>query len=150
MQKPSAVLLLVGDGVLRPDMEQKAQALGLGDRVIFTGVRGDVPDLMQAMDCFVFPSLYEGIPVTLIEAQAAGLPCVVSDGIPVEARKTDLVTHIPLSRGCADWAANVLEKFGMPREDTLSQIRSSGYDIEENAAFLQQFYLERADLKSEE
>lgn len=58
---------------------EKAQAMGIAHHVIFTGVRSDVPQLMQAMDVFVFPSLYEGLPVTIVEAQAAGLPCVISD-----------------------------------------------------------------------
>ena len=141
---PAAMLLLVGDGVLRPEMERTAAELGIGDRVIFTGLRSDVPDLIQAMDCFVFPSLYEGIPVTLIEAQAAGLLCIVSDGVPAECRKTDLVTRISLSRGAAEWAGEVLQKAGTARENTLHQIKDSGYDIAENAAFLQDFYLEKA------
>ena len=140
-RQPSAVLLLVGDGVLRPDMEQKAQALGLGDRVIFTGVRGDVPDLMQAMDCFVFPSLYEGIPVTLIEAQAAGLPCIVSDGVPVESQKTCNFERMALKEGAEAWAAAIAGTAGLQRPDTRREIAAAGYDIVDNARWLQDYYL---------
>jgi len=142
-QKEDAVLLLVGDGDLRPEMEEKAVSLGISDSVIFTGVRSDVPELMQAMDVFVFPSLYEGVPVTLIEAQAAGLPCIVSEGVPAEAAKTGLVKHLPLSAGAAAWTAEVLKTRGTARQDTAEQIIQSGYDIEANAQWLQNFYLEQ-------
>jgi glycosyltransferase involved in cell wall biosynthesis len=138
-----AVLLLVGDGELRPEMEEKAEALGISDSVVFTGVRSDVPDLMQTMDCFAFPSLYEGIPVTLIEAQAAGLPCTVSDGVPAECAKTGLVKHLPLTAGAANWAEAILKTENIPRQNTAGQIIQADYDIEANATWLQNFYLEQ-------
>ena len=139
----NAVLLLVGDGDLRTAMEQKAALLGISNSVIFTGVRSDVPDLMQAIDCFVFPSLYEGLPVTLVEAQAAGLPCIVSAGVPVECDKTDLVKHISPSAGPAHWAAEILKTQSNARRNTREQIIQAGYDIEANAQWLQNFYLEQ-------
>ena len=142
-QKENSVLLLVGDGDLRSEMEQKAISLGIANRVIFTGIRSDVPDLMQAMDCFAFPSFYEGIPVTLIEAQAAGLPCIVSDAVPKECAKTALVTHIPLSAGAAHWAEEMLKMQCISRQDTREQIIQVGYDIEANAQWLQNYYLEQ-------
>ena len=137
------VLLLVGDGDLRLEMEKKAELLGIASSVIFTGIRSDVPDLMQTMDCFVFPSLYEGIPVTMIEAQASGLPCVVSDGVPVECDKTGLVKHIPLSGGVELWAEEILQTRSISRYNTREQIIQAGYDIEANAQWLQNFYLEQ-------
>ena len=142
-KKHDAVLLLAGDGDLRSNIEQKAAALGISDSVIFTGVRSDVPDLMQAMDCFVFPSLYEGLPVTLVEAQAAGLPCIVSDGVPEECKKTDLVRHIPLSVSAAQWAEEILKTQNMPRRNTKEEIIQAGYDIEANARWLQNYYIEQ-------
>lgn len=142
-QNENSVLLLVGDGDLRSEMEQKAISLGIANRVIFTGIRSDVPDLMQAMDCFAFPSLYEGIPVTLIEAQAAGLPCMISSGIPTECTKTDLVKYIPLSAGAEVWAEEVLNTRGIARQNTREQIVQEGYDIEANATWLQNYYLEQ-------
>lgn len=81
---PKLILMLVGDGPLRPIMEDRVRAGGLEKRVIFTGVRHDVPDLLRSMDAFIFPSLYEGLGMALIEAQAAGLPCLVSDELPQE------------------------------------------------------------------
>ena len=142
-QAKNSVLLLVGDGDLRAEMEKKAASLGVANSVIFTGVRHDVPDLMQAMDCFVFPSLYEGVPVTLIEAQASGLPCVISDGVPVECAKTNLVKQIPLSADPSQWVEEILKTQSHARQNTKEQIIQAGYDIEANAQWLQKFYLEQ-------
>ena len=139
----NALLLLVGDGELRTAMEQKAASLGISDSIIFTGVRSDVADLMQAMDCFAFPSLYEGLPLTIIEAQAAGLPCIVSDGVPTECDKTNLVKHIPLSAGVVQWADEILKTHTISRRDTREEIIQAGYDITANAEWLQNFYLEQ-------
>ena len=135
-----ARLLLVGDGVLRPDVEQQAEALGIRDRILFTGVRTDVDRLLQAMDVFLMPSLFEGLPVSIVEAQAAGLPCLISDKVPIECKKTELVTQIPLDASPAEWAEAVLSAAEAPRWDTLEQIREAGFDIRANAEWLQQFY----------
>lgn len=133
-------LLLVGDGELRQDIEEKVTAKNLNDRVIFTGVRSDVSDLMQAMDVFVFPSNYEGLPVTMIEAQAAGLPCLISDKVPIECKKTDLVQQISLEYSEKIWADKVLEIVGNVRRNTYEEIKMAGFDISENATKLQEFY----------
>ena len=96
-KEPNAVLLLVGGGEDMPKIQAKTQKLGIADHVRFLGIRSDVADLMQAMDVFAFPSLYEGLGIALIEAQASGLPCIVSDTIPPEAYLTDLVFSQKLS-----------------------------------------------------
>lgn len=142
-RRSHSYLLLVGDGDLRKETEAKVANMGLSKSIIFTGVRSDVPDLMQAMDCFVFPSLYEGLPLTLIEAQAAGLPCVVSDGVPVECAKTDLVEHVSLHDGVETWADRILAKVGFLRAATKEEIALAGYDIEANALWLENYYLEQ-------
>ena len=142
-QQKNAFLLLVGDGSLRLDVEKKVHSLELNSNVIFTGVRNDVPDLMQAMDVFVFPSLYEGLPVTMIEAQAAGLPCFISDKVPLECKITDLVTQIPLQAPAEQWAEQILSAHHLERKDTYSQIAAAGFDIVERAEWLQNFYLEQ-------
>lgn len=144
--KPKAKLILVGDGNLRPGIEEKVRRLGLEASVIFTGVRSDVAKLMQAMDVFVFPSIYEGLPLTVVEAQAAGLPCLISDAVPIECKKTDLVQQIPLSEGAQAWAAAVMHVAGTQRRDTYKEIKAGGYDIIENARKLQCFY-ERATVE---
>lgn len=136
-----ARLLLVGDGVLRANIEQQAKVLGIRDRIIFTGVRTDVDRLLQAMDVFLMPSLFEGLPVSIMEAQAAGLPCLISDKVPIECKKTELVTQIPLDASPAEWAKAVASAAETPRRDTLAQIREAGFDIRANAEWLQNYYL---------
>lgn len=139
----NAVLLLVGDGDLRTDVEKQIMVLGISDSVIFAGVRSDVPALMQAMDCFVFPSLYEGLSIATIEAQTSGLPCIFSDGVPTECVKTDFVKRLPLLAGATVWAEEILKTRFVSRQDTSGQIIKAGYDINTNAAWLQGFYLEQ-------
>ncbi len=133
--------LLVGDGDLRSTVDEQVRKIGIAERVIFTGVRSDVNRLLQGMDVFVFPSIYEGLPVSLVEAQAAGLPCLISDKVPIECKKTELVTQLPLSLGAEQWAKAALQAAEQPRENTLEQIKSAGFDIEENAAWLANYYL---------
>lgn len=140
-QEPNSKLLLVGAGSEMQAVQQKVKALGLGADVIFTGVRNDVANLMQAMDVFVFPSLYEGLGIVLIEAQAAGLPCVVSDTIPQEAYLTDLVTAEKLSSSVEKWAEKILKKRDFPRTDRRDEIAAHGFDITTEAVKLQEFYI---------
>ena len=135
----SMVLLLAGDGPLRSAMEEKAASLP-EDSVRFLGVRSDVHQLLQAADVFAFPSRFEGLPVTMIEAQAAGLPCVMSDRITDECVLTDLVTTLPIDDPKA-WAEELLKKRGTPRTDRLAEIQAAGYDISTAAEKLTQVYL---------
>lgn len=142
-KEPDAVLLLVGGGEDMPAIQAKAEALGIAERVRFLGVRSDVADLMQAMDVFVFPSLYEGLPVTMVEAQVAGLPCLISDKVPPECILTDgLVDILPLSKAPEAWAEAIRRKRGTPRTDRCAEIAAHGFDITTEAVKLQEFYLE--------
>lgn len=138
----NAKLLLVGDGKLRKEIEEKVESFALQKHVIFTGVREDVSDLLQAMDVFVFPSHYEGLPVTLIEAQSAGLPCFISDKVPIECKKTDLVQQLPLSASAEQWAKDIVV-CKQDRKNRYEEIVSSGYDITKNAKWLEEYYLEK-------
>ena len=141
-KEPNAVLLLVGGGNDMPKIQAKAQELGIAERVRFLGVRSDVADLMQAMDVFVFPSLYEGLPVTMVEAQASGLPCLISDKVPPECVLTKgLVEAIPLSESPNIWAEKILAKRGTPRTDRRAEIAAHGFDITTEAEKLQEFYI---------
>ncbi|MDF1494090.1 glycosyltransferase family 1 protein [Caproiciproducens sp. CPB-2] len=139
-----SVLLLVGDGELRPQIEKKIADLDLIDSVILTGVRADTAELYQAMDVFVFPSLFEGLGIVAIEAQAAGLPCIVANTIPREAFITDLIKSVPLEEPPEVWSTEILKyKEGFERKDTSEQVRQAGYDTKEQAKWLEEFYLSR-------
>ena len=142
--REDSVLMLVGDGDLRPEIEQKVQDLGLSDKVIFTGVRSDVNDLMQGMDVFLFPSLYEGLGIVLIEAQAAGLKCVISDTIPKDGVLTDDVKSISLNETTVVWANEILKYQEYKRSNNKEIIQKANYDIKNNAKTLEQFYIENA------
>ena len=142
-KEPDAVLLLVGGGADMPKIQAKAQELGIAERVRFLGVRSDVADLMQAMDVFVFPSLYEGLPVTMVEAQASGLPCIISDKVPPECILTEgLVNIMPLSASPEAWAEKIFAMRAIPRTDRHEEIAAHGFDITTEAVKLQDFYLE--------
>ena len=141
---PHTRLILVGDdvGEIANQTREKVKSLGLEDSVIFTGIRSDVPDLLQAMDVFVFPSNYEGLPMTMVEAQASGLPCLISDKVPIECKMTALVQQISLAEGAEVWAKKAIAAAKETvREDTSAQIKAAGFDIAENAKWLQSFYL---------
>lgn len=138
---PEAYLLLVGEGGLRSEIEREVKELEVERYVIFAGVRDDVPALLSAMDVFVFPSLYEGLPVTLVEVQAAGLPCLVSDTVSQDAWITDLVKNEKLTASPEIWAQRIAcFASGDERKNTTQEIISAGYDIADNAKSLEQFY----------
>ena len=144
-KESNAVLLLAGGGEDMPKIQAKAEALDIAEHVRFLGIRSDVAGLMQAMDVFVFPSLYEGLPVTMVEAQAACLPCIISDKVPPECIITEgLVDIMPLSAGAETWSEKLLEKRDTPRADRRSEIAAHGFDITTEAVKLQEFYIKAA------
>ena len=103
--------------------------MNIRDRIIFTGVRSDVSRLIQAMDVFVFPSLYEGLPVTLVEVQSSGLPCVISDKVPSESvLVNDLVTVCRLSDTPKAWADRSLHAIHSQRKDRSSLYSGRMFD----------------------
>ena len=140
---PKTSLLLIGNdtGDLGNEIHEKVAALGLQDAVQFLGVRSDVSDLLQGMDVFLFPSLFEGLSVASIEAQAAGLPVILSDTVSLECKKTNLVHVVSLKAAPSVWAEKVWEAAHTERTDRYEEIRSAGLDIEENAKCLEQSYL---------
>ena len=145
-KEPNAVLLLVGGGEGMPKIQAKAQELGIAEHVRFLGVRSDVADLMQTMDVFVFPSLYEGLPVTMVEAQASDLPCIISDKVPPECILTDgLVNIMPLSANPEAWAEKILSMRAVPRTDRHEEIAAHGFDITTEAVKLQEFYIKSVE-----
>mgnify|MGYP004502193161 FL=1 len=138
---PNSYLMLVGEGELKTSIQDKVNTLGLENYVIFTGLRSDVNELLQAMNVFLFPSLYEGLPVSIVEAQAAGLPCLISDKVPIECKKTDLIYQLSLEDSVNTWADKIYELSHITRRDTYEEIKESGFDIVENAKWLENFYI---------
>lgn len=128
-----AMLLLVGTGELEETIRRKTEQMGLLDRVIFAGLRTDIPRLLSAMDAMLLPSFYEGMPNAVIEAQAVGLPCVISDSITRQADITGLVSYLPLSATPELWAQELLRVGTAPRRDTAADISAHGYDIDSAA-----------------
>lgn len=139
--KPNAHLVLVGkkDGYYE-ELVQRASEMGLLEHVEFTGARADIPDLLQAFDIFLFPSLFEGLSVAMIEAQAAGLKIIASDNIAKEvAICPELVEFISLAAPLSEWSKALTTYY--PRKNTCNEICTSGYDIHENSMILQNFYI---------
>lgn len=140
-----AKLLLVGDGPDVKAIQNKVEKFKIQDKVIFTGIRTDVNRLLQAMDVFVFPSLYEGLPVTMIEAQASGIPCVISNSISEECIVTDgLVIKRDIEDSPKVWAESIFNKINYVRKDCTAEICKARYDICREAKQLEEFYIQKA------
>ena len=129
--------MLIGEGALQRATAEKAVALGVADNVIMTGNRNDVPELLAAMDVFAFPSKWEGLPVTLIEAQAAGLPCLISDTISPDVDISPLVKRLPIESAQL-WADEILKKH--QRQDVSEFIVRSGFDAKASAQQMFELY----------
>lgn len=141
---PNSILMLIGEGELMDNIKKKVVKLGLEKAVLFLGLRKDIPDLMQTMDVFLLPSLYEGLPVVGIEAQAAGLPVIMSTGITKETDITGNVTFLNLQEGAKVWADKILEiRNSFQRKDMMEHIQRNGYDITATAMWLQDFYIKK-------
>jgi glycosyltransferase involved in cell wall biosynthesis len=149
-REKSVSFLLIGDGVLRNEIEEKCSNLGLQQHVRFLGLRTDIPDLLRcAMDILLFPSLYEGLGLVLVEAQAAGLRCLCSDVIPKEAGVVpELITRLSLSRSAVEWAMAILDmKNSQPsisHEQALESVCSSHFNLENGMDELVSIYSKNA------
>lgn len=149
-QYPNSMLWLVGGGELNDELKNQIKAkvdeLGLHDVVKFLGVRSDVNRLLQGMDSFILPSLYEGLPVTMIEAQASGLPCTISDRVPKQCDVTGNVQIIGLDEMPSCWAKHILNQHASYNESNrisgVDAVTNAGFDIKANAEWLQQFYFD--------
>ena len=135
---------VVGDGKLRPNIEEQIRLKGLENNIKLLGTRSDVHDLLKAFDVFVMPSLYEGLSVALVEAQAASLPCVVSDTI---SREVDmgmgLVDFISLDKPPEFWADMILKKKNTSRNISIDKLVVLGYDSQVTADLLSKFYIDK-------
>ena len=136
-------LFLVGQGELENRLKEKVKKLNLEKNVRFLGLRNDVSELLQAMDCFLFPSLHEGFSVAFVEAQTTGIQCVISDGVPAESILVkENVKVISLKENAEQWANKILEIKNFERKDVSDIIKQKGYDIKENAKKLEEKYRE--------
>lgn len=140
--KPNSLLYLIGEGELEGQVKEKVKKLEIGDNVIFLGTQKDISEIMQGMDAFIFPSLYEGLGIVAIEAQAAGLKVFASDTIPEEVKITELVSFISLKKSKQEWAYNILKNLEKEklRKKNYEQIKNSGYDIKYTTEKLENYY----------
>ena len=136
---PDAALMLVGDGSLRDSLEDYLKSHGVADACVFTGKCDRVHEMYNAMDVFVLPSLYEGLPLVCVEAQTSGLSCVVSDSVSVPPI-TDGVIYCALEKSDDEWADEILKAPITDRQNTKSALVDSGYDIKTEAKRLEKFY----------
>lgn len=139
-----SLLLLVGDGNEKEDIVNEIERLGISDSVILTGTRKDIPDLLMAMDVFIFPSLYEGLPVTLIEAQATGLPCVISDSITDEVILSKLIKKCRLDDSAEEWISAINDYkciTDVAREEFCDLVSNSNYNINRESKKLEEYYI---------
>lgn len=138
-KNPNSVLLMIGEGNLKKQIADKVAKYHLLSKVKFLGVRSDIANLMQGMDLFLFPSLFEGLPVVLVEAQAAGLKCIISDSITNETDLTGRLEFISLNKDSEYWANKILQST-YEHADTSEQLIKNGYDSTTTAKWLSGYY----------
>lgn len=138
----TSVLLLIGNGKMEASIRKLAEELNIADSVWFLGQRKDIDALLQAFDVFVMPSHYEGLGIAGVEAQAAGLPVVFSDKVPIEVKLTENATFLSLKESPNAWAHVILAQRGQIRLDTRRKIVQGGYDIHSAAHALEKDYIE--------
>lgn len=140
-RRNDSVLLLAGDGPLMDSVKEKVSRLGLNDCVVFPGSVHDMERYYQAMDVFIFPSLYEGLGIVAVEAQTSGLPVIASTELPIEAKICDNFHFFPLKKSASEWAEEALKiSDGHVRKDMSSYARNAGYDVKTQAAKLSEWY----------
>jgi glycosyltransferase involved in cell wall biosynthesis len=135
-------LVLVGDGQLKADITKKIFSLGIEDNVIILGKVDNVQKYIQAMDVFVLPSRFEGLPLALIEAQASGVPCFISDNITEEVNISGFVEFISLEKEVFEWG-KIIDNYdysAIEREKAYLSVIAAGYDIRSNSKIICDLY----------
>lgn len=130
VKQTDSQLLLCGEGELKGEIQEYAKNKGIEEKVSFLGIRKDIPEILQAVDVVIFPSLHEGLPFALVEAQAAGVPCVVSDTVSIEAKLTDLIHFLSLQDDVKIWAEKILEYREYQKVSKAEQLEEKGYSLE--------------------
>lgn len=144
-QNPNTHLVIIGTGELEASLKQYCRELNIADFVTFTGVLSNVNEWYSAFDVFVMTSLYEGLPVVAVEAQAADLPCVLTDTITPEVKVTDSVKFLGLHDDAGVWAKSILELQTQPRVSRAKELQAAGYDIKSEALRMQELYIKLYD-----
>ncbi len=143
--EPDSVFFCVGEGDIRDEIEAEIKRLNLEEHVILTGIRKDVPDFMSCFDVLIFPSKFEGLPLTLIEAQAAGLPCLISDTITKDVIVTEgLVEMESIEKEPEEWAKRAIVMAAKEKDRTcqFEQIAKHGYDVEALTKWYETYFLQ--------
>ncbi|MDT9026819.1 glycosyltransferase family 1 protein [Rossellomorea yichunensis] len=141
-------LLLIGDGPEEFNIKQKVRNLNIDDKVIFLGRQKEVENYLHSMDVFIFPSIFEGFGTVAIEAQASGLECIVSKGVPFSVDVSNLINHLPLSAGPEEWAEIILQfREGYKRRNMYEVIVKAGFDAKYTAKLLESFYISESESK---
>lgn len=138
---PNFHLILIGKGNLESNLRHQVELLGIKEHVLFLGVRDDICDLLNIMDVFVFPSIYEGLGIVLIEAQANGLPCIVSDCVPKEVQLNSNCHFVSLKSNYDIWNKLILDANRIDSEKAISNVNNAGYNIIQSAKILEELYL---------
>lgn len=142
-KEKNSVLLLAGQGPLEEEIKNKVTSLNLDDSVMFLGQREDINELYQVFDIFLLPSLYEGLPVVGVEAQASGLLCIFSDNMTKKAKILDSTVLLPLSKDSNAWANLALNNYkDFIRKDTFDEMTKKGFNIQKEANKLEKEYIE--------
>ena len=156
--KNNAILMLVGDGELRAEIESEIEKLGLKESVILTGQQSNVERFYSLFDVLVFPSLYEGLPGTIVESQAAAVPALVSENVTKDVAVTDYVKYLELEKSYEEWAKATLSfyeenyksrsaNFEKRYADTAKRLKDNGFDVKSEPAILEKYYLEMLNQK---
>lgn len=144
-EKPNSRLVLVGKDMSDGRLLQLAEEMQIAAKTMFLGSRKDVAQLLQAGDVFVFPSFYEGFPTAVLEAQATGLPCVISDTITREIAVTPLVEFRSIQTKPSEWARCVLAKEDTNRINVSDMIVRAGHSLSDSVERVQKFYLSKME-----
>src|SRR5699024_152587 len=143
----NTTLILIGDGELREQIKNRAKNLGINEKVIIAGSKDNVNEFLQSMDLFLFPSLFEGLGMAVVEAQAAGLPCIISDNVPDAVMLTELVEKKTLNSP-KKWANAILNMSKIERKNPDNVLKEHGYDIKLQAKQLEEKYVKILNTKS--
>lgn len=138
---PNLKCIMVGEELERDEVEAKAKSLGVLDNIIFAGQRSDIDSILQALDIMIFPSLHEALPVSLIEAQASKLPCLISDSVTTEVKFNENVDFMSLACPAEQWAKRAFELLDMDRKNISVEKLIEVYDIHSVCKRLEKFYL---------